>query len=109
FLFFQAEDGIRDFHVTGVQTCALPILRAIIFSTAVLLFVAAGCSRTTVETGQSVNALLGDASFIQAFGHEPAVVADEDVRIATQIGRATCRERVRIWYGTTNGDRRIRR
>src|SRR5690606_40808120 len=22
----QAEDGIRDFHVTGVQTCALPIL-----------------------------------------------------------------------------------
>src|SRR5690606_41098875 len=26
--FFQAEDGIRDFHVTGVQTCALPILYA---------------------------------------------------------------------------------
>src|SRR5690606_40689155 len=25
--FFQAEDGIRDFHVTGVQTCALPIYR----------------------------------------------------------------------------------
>src|SRR5690606_39454561 len=25
--FFQAEDGIRDFHVTGVQTCALPIWR----------------------------------------------------------------------------------
>src|SRR5690606_39760673 len=23
--FFKAEDGIRDFHVTGVQTCALPI------------------------------------------------------------------------------------
>src|SRR5207253_6680074 len=23
--FFQAEDGIRDGHVTGVQTCALPI------------------------------------------------------------------------------------
>src|SRR5690606_39999903 len=23
--FIQAEDGIRDFHVTGVQTCALPI------------------------------------------------------------------------------------
>src|SRR5690606_26110159 len=25
---FQAEDGIRDFHVTGVQTCALPIWRS---------------------------------------------------------------------------------
>src|SRR5690606_40474615 len=27
----QAEDGIRDFHVTGVQTCALPICLACIF------------------------------------------------------------------------------
>src|SRR5690606_40759915 len=26
--FFQAEDGIRAFHVTGVQTCALPISAA---------------------------------------------------------------------------------
>src|SRR5256885_11574342 len=26
--FFQAEDGIRDYKVTGVQTCALPISRA---------------------------------------------------------------------------------
>src|SRR5256885_3886426 len=25
FFFFQAEDGIRDYKVTGVQTCALPI------------------------------------------------------------------------------------
>src|SRR5207253_5887333 len=25
YFFFQAEDGIRDGHVTGVQTCALPI------------------------------------------------------------------------------------
>src|SRR5207253_4707892 len=28
FFFFQAEDGIRDGHVTGVQTCALPISMA---------------------------------------------------------------------------------
>src|SRR5258708_31488346 len=33
FFFFQAEDGIRDDLVTGVQTCALPI--------------SSGCSRTT--------------------------------------------------------------
>src|SRR2546427_6271469 len=26
FFFFQAEDGIRDLTVTGVQTCALPVL-----------------------------------------------------------------------------------
>src|SRR2546430_10715097 len=28
FFFFQAEDGIRDLTVTGVQTCALPIFRS---------------------------------------------------------------------------------
>src|SRR5256885_8889265 len=28
FFFFQAEDGIRDYKVTGVQTCALPICDA---------------------------------------------------------------------------------
>src|SRR5437763_2171699 len=29
FFFFQAEDGIRDTSVTGVQTCALPILSGV--------------------------------------------------------------------------------
>src|SRR2546427_3401141 len=38
FFFFQAEDGIRDLTVTGVQTCALPISQAISqFAGAVLL------------------------------------------------------------------------
>src|SRR5258706_12545631 len=39
FFFFQAEDGIRDWSVTGVQTCALPIsvgLRAVGADIAVL-------------------------------------------------------------------------
>src|SRR5262249_59080573 len=30
FFFFQAEDGIRDWSVTGVQTCALPISPALL-------------------------------------------------------------------------------
>src|SRR5699024_11468323 len=30
FFFFQAEDGIRDRNVTGVQTCALPIFQYLI-------------------------------------------------------------------------------
>src|SRR5690606_39869635 len=38
YFFFQAEDGIRDFHVTGVQTCALPIL-AVLFLAAVTYYV----------------------------------------------------------------------
>src|SRR2546426_8712456 len=31
FFFFQAEDGIRDYKVTGVQTCALPIYLVTVF------------------------------------------------------------------------------
>ena len=39
FFFFQAEDGIRDYDVTGVQTCALPIYTATVkFATAILFF-----------------------------------------------------------------------
>src|SRR5258706_12683655 len=33
FFFFQAEDGIRDWSVTGVQTCALPILAVALANT----------------------------------------------------------------------------
>src|SRR5207253_3764442 len=40
FFFFQAEDGIRAGHVTGVQTCALPILYEILVGSA-LVFLAA--------------------------------------------------------------------
>src|SRR5256885_12056709 len=35
FFFFQAEDGIRDYKVTGVQTCALPIFAAATLITSV--------------------------------------------------------------------------
>src|SRR5690606_40599849 len=38
FFFFQAEDGIRDFHVTGVQTCALPICALHVGSARTALF-----------------------------------------------------------------------
>src|SRR6266704_4792200 len=40
FFFFQAEDGIRDRNVTGVQTCALPIWPAGVESTRLLREVA---------------------------------------------------------------------
>src|SRR5688572_27163888 len=40
FFFFQAEDGIRDLTVTGVQTCALPIL----LTAAVLLLLLIACA-----------------------------------------------------------------
>src|SRR5690606_40728543 len=37
FFFFQAEDGIRDFHVTGVQTCALPIFPPVCYITFIVV------------------------------------------------------------------------
>src|SRR5271166_442609 len=46
FFFFQAEDGIRDGHVTGVQTCALPIFREAFSSRGGLRRPAAKASRT---------------------------------------------------------------
>src|SRR5256885_8915144 len=42
FFFFQAEDGIRDYKVTGVQTCALPICRAFAAQWAEAIFTAHG-------------------------------------------------------------------
>src|SRR5256885_12098446 len=41
FFFFQAEDGIRDYKVTGVQTCALPISGQLARARALLAHLAA--------------------------------------------------------------------
>src|SRR5207253_8065931 len=52
--FFQAEDGIRDGHVTGVQTCALPIsglLRSRIRS----------ASRARRRPGRGIQLVIGSA------------------------------------------------
>src|SRR5439155_16690486 len=45
FFFFQAEDGIRDGHVTGVQTCALPISLRRTFPAHVAILSAQLCRR----------------------------------------------------------------
>src|SRR4051794_41835310 len=64
--FFQAEDGIRDGRVTGVQTCALPI------------FALRRLQGERLRAGQRR-------------GGDRRLPADEE-----QIGRASCRERVEI-------------
>src|SRR6266496_6046731 len=38
FFFFQAEDGIRDLYVTGVQTCALPIFGQCVYGGSEILW-----------------------------------------------------------------------
>src|SRR5699024_11405886 len=53
FFFFQAEDGIRDRNVTGVQTCALPISLSVTASAACLRRVGDGSSGVTTRAATS--------------------------------------------------------
>src|SRR5690625_7543843 len=89
YFFFQAEDGIRDGHVTGVQTCALPI---------------SGCRAIRSAISGSV-----DASSITMTGWFRPMVASSALRqrrvsasaLKTEIGSASCRERV--WLARVDG------
>src|SRR5437660_2269916 len=62
FFFFQAEDGIRDGHVTGVQTCALPIsevavgMPSVIDAALLVHHVGLGRARELLLTGDRLDA-----------------------------------------------------
>ena len=69
FFFFQAEDGIRDVAVTGVQTCALPIW--------------------------DLNFNVGNViKYMLRAPHKGEQIQDLEKAKWYQIGRASCRERV---------------
>src|SRR5207247_5585108 len=89
--FFQAEDGIRDPLVTGVQTCALPISGLFIasFSTPV-----SSVSIDLGDYGQDRDTLSLSA-FSGANASGALLGSATDTLAADQIGRASCRERVR--------------
>src|SRR5256885_6448887 len=88
FFFFQAEDGIRDYKVTGVQTCALPILTTL-----------------TLHLGRALGRewRSGDVVVVTELDHHAnsdtwsALAKERGLEVRTirmQIGRASCRERV---------------
>ena len=54
FFFFQAEDGIRDSPVTGVQTCALPIFDWGFFNTILVCYNNHWILKTTPEDWWSI-------------------------------------------------------
>src|SRR5207245_3229114 len=96
-LFFQAEDGIRDATVTGVQTCALPILGPLL--------------RRFHQAGHPAGSAHRSARNAVLYRkHVPVRVHERNLHRAPwllepnqedrQIGRASCRERVKIWEGT---------
>src|SRR2546430_9176790 len=65
FFFFQAEDGIRDLTVTGVQTCALPISLDTAMPLVLRDGAASGVQR--LSAGESL-------AFSLTFSHEAAAV-----------------------------------
>src|SRR5699024_11990100 len=95
--FFQAEDGIRDRNVTGVQTCALPIYRGgdrqnrsrhPLRSSRRGAIATGGADRCS---GSSAGGRRGPRTR-GGRGTDPGAGRGE-------IGRASCRERVEVWGG----------
>src|SRR2546429_4298091 len=107
FFFFQAEDGIRDVAVTGVQTCALPICQIV-----ARVLLTQGVPATILDHSVEMlevahtfgyRVFFGDATrmdLLRIAGADKARVlviavdsSEQSLKIA-EIGRASCRERV---------------
>src|SRR5690606_39503222 len=101
--FFQAEDGIRDFHVTGVQTCALPIW------VPAALSLGENLNLQPVKLPLFINAQLGFMAVYLLAEYDEVVrkliLAHHTALIDRQIGRASCRERVEIAWGRGSWNR----
>src|SRR5699024_12228206 len=86
--FFQAEDGIRDRNVTGVQTCALPISDVQRREDFVGAF--------THELKTPMTSILGYADVLRTLQTDPEEQREAANAIyqesRRQIGRASCRE-----------------
>src|SRR5256885_7859672 len=87
--FFQAEDGIRDYKVTGVQTCALPIFSWRRSSmTPQEQEMLQGLVQRVNQTQLSEKDPDAEEMLQQTLGRNP------DALYILEIGRASCRERV---------------
>src|SRR5690606_40547243 len=102
FFFFQAEDGIRDFHVTGVQTCALPILFRVLPCVSLLtcsLHLCAQDDVTYLNPPQVIaDMLLAKPTPMVSINNKGTWMLLMEYE---EIGRASCRERV--WISVVEG------
>src|SRR5256885_3583240 len=87
FFFFQAEDGIRDYKVTGVQTCALPILFSYHPSHGTAF-------PARKPPGPGARPLQPASRAVRGANPAAANRAGNAPATGPQIGRASCRERV---------------
>src|SRR5207302_5764861 len=91
--FFQAEDGIRDFHVTGVQTCALPICSF------TMTYVFPDCELVPISTALRAAESAGfEVRDVESLREHYALTVEHwrrrlESRRDEEIGRASCRER----------------
>src|SRR2546430_5399137 len=88
FFFFQAEDGIRDLTVTGVQTCALPISAA--WRDPARATPSGHATRRTPPRGAPLSPRRAAAARPPQSARPARRAAARD----HEIGRASCRERV---------------
>src|SRR5205823_8496182 len=93
--FFQAEDGIRDKLVTGVQTCALPI-----FADSAAARARAGyVSPPSAEMRRAMRTAEGPILPTRMLRRSPLVDVWSGVTRITEIGRASCRKECRARWG----------
>src|SRR2546430_8621517 len=87
FFFFQAEDGIRDLTVTGVQTCALPICAEANMAKHLAAKASWEAANVCLQTH-------GGFGFAAEYDVERKFRETRLYLVAPKIGRASCRERV---------------
>src|SRR5690606_40821113 len=96
------EDGIRDFHVTGVQTCALPIYLAYNKTNGLLYFISNSNNANegklhAIDPATGVVSLVGSQQTLLVFG---AMYGDANGFI---YGAANTGDRKSVVYGTRVG------
>src|SRR5690625_5347417 len=89
FFFFQAEDGIRDGHVTGVQTCTLPICAP----RGPVVLVANEYSGSDGDIVNAAAQALGVGPVVGVRTWGGVVGIDGRFHLVDEIGRASCRGR----------------
>src|SRR5699024_11710581 len=95
----QAEDGIRDRNVTGVQTCALPIYLLPVFLTKkiCLIWSLLLCMKTQINLATKRSILLCKCLKITMCFYQKIKFKQKCLsKINTEIGRASCRETEKI-------------
>src|SRR5205085_5839735 len=98
--FFQAEDGIRDLTVTGVQTCALPILILGRLKPAPRQAALAGADTfAIIRSKRSPTRTSFSNSCWDRRIRKWRSICEMMLTTSTEIGRASCRERVEISAG----------